>query len=891
MVLVARGSYGLQREWMIACQQCEGAFFGVGKIRLLPRGKIMLNDEKRPAVTVVVPVYNVKQYLTECVESLARQSLSDIEVLLINDGSTDGSGDLAETLAAAHPHIRIFHKPNGGLSDARNYGIERATGEYIGFVDSDDWVDSEMFEKLYRRSQKTGADIVVCGGLKHFQTTGQSAPIKIRGNIGNFGLSVTQSPEILYASHSMACNKIFRRELFERHRFPVGQWFEDSAVVYNIMASAEKIECVPEQLYHYRFMRNGAITNSVSEDVLDIFKSCNSIISYYRDNGLLFGSVPAVLEKVIRNHLIARFNLILAGKDRALARRYINETFDFMDVTFPGWMSRYPLPEKDRYSWRARSRRSKKLALLRISTPNWLIKNAKRSLRLPRKIRSSVLQITNRSNASRQFRAKQRLLQEFGNSALDTIGKALSSQGVKYFADFGTLLGLVREGGFMTHDIDLDIGILADDATDYSAIRGALLESGCTLWREYAIQGRVVEESYYFPTGKGNIKFDINYYTSNQTHSWTFLFYRDPKQKYALRQRSVVKMTYSRISSVTTIVVGGRTIPVPKNAERLLLEKYGPSWRIPDTGWIYWQSPAAEPLPRREFYRQPHQQADIRPELLRELQDEQLAILDAIEDACRSHNLRYYLNEGTLLGAVRHQGYIPWDDDIDIAMPREDYDRLLDLPADALPSSIRLWSIKTDPRYHLPFAKAVSTLPSNFRNTAPQDISPQFAGPRIDIFPLDRVPFSGGPEQTASYKKIRRWRDYLLLKRGVPIKMTWKRRLQKLVAHGRSYNWLHQNIYKESTRHNRSLLSIYTANWASSYRPSKHTVPNEWYGKPQMMMYEGKMRPCPAKPSNILHQIYGEYMTPPPPDKRHNATHFMRHVGGAADNLFKQAAE
>ena len=118
---------------------------------------------KHPRVSVVVPIYNVEPYLKKCVESLLSQTLEDIEILLVDDGSPDRCGEIADEYAAREPQVKAFHQKNAGLGPARNTGIEHATGEYVGFVDSDDWVDSQMFERLYSAAAKCDADIVVGG--------------------------------------------------------------------------------------------------------------------------------------------------------------------------------------------------------------------------------------------------------------------------------------------------------------------------------------------------------------------------------------------------------------------------------------------------------------------------------------------------------------------------------------------------------------------------------------------------------------------------------------------------------------------------------------------------------------------------------------------------------
>lgn len=116
-----------------------------------------------PKVSVVVPIYNVEKYLKQCVDSLLNQTLKDIEIILVDDGAKDGSGKIVDEYKNKFTNVKVIHQANGGLGPARNTGIENATGEYIAFVDGDDWVQSNMYEKLYATAQKSNSDIVVSG--------------------------------------------------------------------------------------------------------------------------------------------------------------------------------------------------------------------------------------------------------------------------------------------------------------------------------------------------------------------------------------------------------------------------------------------------------------------------------------------------------------------------------------------------------------------------------------------------------------------------------------------------------------------------------------------------------------------------------------------------------
>ena len=164
-------------------------------------------------VSVVVPVYGVEKYVEKCLDSLSHQSYENIEVIVVDDGSTDRSGDICEEFAKKDKRIKVFHKTNGGLSDARNYGIKRAKGEYVCLVDSDDWVKSGFVEKMVNVALRENADIVVCGYNDmvpgRITMTGEEATMRL--------LVEQENVDII------AWNKMYRRSLFDDVSYPEGE--------------------------------------------------------------------------------------------------------------------------------------------------------------------------------------------------------------------------------------------------------------------------------------------------------------------------------------------------------------------------------------------------------------------------------------------------------------------------------------------------------------------------------------------------------------------------------------------------------------------------------------------------------------------------------------------
>lgn len=213
-------------------------------------------------VSIIVPIYNVEQYLNRCVESIVRQTYDNIEVLLVNDGSTDRSIDICEKWARADARIRVFDKTNGGLSDARNYGLCKASGAYVLFVDSDDWIHEEMLQQLMSEMKKSYADIVCCGLIEatDAETSNKRWFKTNKVFSGAEAMSYLIDNDIL-TSHVMP--KLYRRDILGSNLFPKGKLFEDIYVMHNIFAKCNSVAVIPECLYYY-YVRDDSISNKVA---------------------------------------------------------------------------------------------------------------------------------------------------------------------------------------------------------------------------------------------------------------------------------------------------------------------------------------------------------------------------------------------------------------------------------------------------------------------------------------------------------------------------------------------------------------------------------------------------------------------------------------------------
>lgn len=232
-------------------------------------------------VSVIVPVYNTENFLERCLNSLVNQTLNDMEIIVVNDGSTDASQEIIDRFANDFPNIiRAYRKKNGGLSSARNYGLDKATGEYIGFIDSDDYVELDMFEKMYNKTCSRNFDVVVCDVRYVYKEKNFIASSRINNDL----ISKDQVKNHMVDIYPAAWNKIYKCNLFNV-RFKKGIWYEDVEFLYRLFPYVNSIGVVKEPLINY-VQRDGAITHTFDERVYDYISNWNGIVQFYKSNNI-----------------------------------------------------------------------------------------------------------------------------------------------------------------------------------------------------------------------------------------------------------------------------------------------------------------------------------------------------------------------------------------------------------------------------------------------------------------------------------------------------------------------------------------------------------------------------------------------------------------------------
>lgn len=232
----------------------------------------MENAEKTPELSIIVPIYKVEKYLDECIQSILHQTFTDFELILVDDGSPDACPQMCDAAAEQDSRVRVIHQKNGGLSAARNTGIEAARGNWLGFVDSDDFVAPDMYEKLYHAAVNAGADCAMCSVQLIHEDGSRMDTLqhwKVYGG-GYTGEDILKT--ITWqnnAPYLVAWNKLYRREVFRTLRYPVGRINEDVFVFAELFDTIKKVACVEQPLYFYRQRKDSIMQSKCTLRNLD----------------------------------------------------------------------------------------------------------------------------------------------------------------------------------------------------------------------------------------------------------------------------------------------------------------------------------------------------------------------------------------------------------------------------------------------------------------------------------------------------------------------------------------------------------------------------------------------------------------------------------------------
>ena len=284
-------------------------------------------------LSIIVPVYGVEKYIDKCLNSLVKQSLKEIEIIVVNDGTKDNSQKIIDKYVKKYPDkIKSYIKENGGQGSARNYGLKKATGEYIGYVDSDDFVEKDMYKKLYNKAKENNYDIVVCG---NYNVSEDYQNKNIDAFINNYNTDL----ENIFFGKMAVWNKIYKRDILIKNKleFKEKVWYEDLAFTLKAIMNSNTFAFIDEPLYDYLIREGSTMNNSNVKRNLEILEAFNDILSYIQHNKKeeYFSKIEFLAIDHIYISAIVR--VLKAEADDKVKRETINKLINYMNKKFPNY--------------------------------------------------------------------------------------------------------------------------------------------------------------------------------------------------------------------------------------------------------------------------------------------------------------------------------------------------------------------------------------------------------------------------------------------------------------------------------------------------------------------------------------------------------------------------
>lgn len=321
-----------------------------------------MENEKQPVLSVIVPVHNVEAFVEKCVDSLLAQTIvGSMEIILVENGSTDGSLAVCKQLAARSECVKVVVSEVVGPSAARNFGLRHARGIYVGFVDSDDTVDPEMFETLVAEKERYSADMAYCNFMLEFDDGTCEYPFTDTGCVTVVEVPGAVADIITETSTSSPCVRVFDRSFFAGHSFPEGVFYEDHATTYRWMSEMKKVVHVDRAFYHY-FMRKGSTVSTTAGNprkIMDYFRADLGRVEFIkRYDGFSRSQRNACLRRVAKNmvqHLRAAIFALGEGHENdslLLEMRVWCVPLAFLSPFIVGWDVWLRL-QRVKYFWRS----------------------------------------------------------------------------------------------------------------------------------------------------------------------------------------------------------------------------------------------------------------------------------------------------------------------------------------------------------------------------------------------------------------------------------------------------------------------------------------------------------------------------------------------------------
>jgi len=281
-------------------------------------------------VSIIVPVFNSEKYLEKCINSLVNQTLKDVEIIIINDGSTDKSLEIIKKFQKRHSNIVCINNKNHGIGYSRNCGIEKSKGKYISFIDSDDYIDINMMKNLYDFCEQNKLDIAVCDYYKINDITNEKGVVEI----DDFEITtLNENKQLIYKINHSPWNKLYKKDIFIKNNiyFPINLKYEDMAVVIPVLKYATKIGKLNIPLNYY-IVHNNSETTVMDKRVFDIFDILEIVYNYYSNDEYEKYLEYLTVQKLTTYTIQQRYQ-----NDKDLRKKFINDSFNYLNNKFPNW--------------------------------------------------------------------------------------------------------------------------------------------------------------------------------------------------------------------------------------------------------------------------------------------------------------------------------------------------------------------------------------------------------------------------------------------------------------------------------------------------------------------------------------------------------------------------
>ena len=297
-------------------------------------------------LTLIVAIYNVEDYLDRCLNSLKNQSYKDFEVFCVNDGSTDNSRNIILNYVNTDSRFKLLDKENGGLSDARNYGLERCHSKYVGFIDGDDFIDKDYVAKALNKIKEDDSDLLVFAYNSYYLETGKQEKNNLLIEDGTYNLKGNK--KILAYTPNAAWNKIYKTSLFKDNKiiYPFGYRHQDLGTTAKLLLKAKKVSYLNEALYNYFVDRPNNITTQIDKKLYHIIDMSKEIMDYYKKEGV-YDEYVDEFEYLVRRNFIQSLRKAMFLKDKRFVYQFIDDIFKVCKEYFKNSKHTYQIAEED----------------------------------------------------------------------------------------------------------------------------------------------------------------------------------------------------------------------------------------------------------------------------------------------------------------------------------------------------------------------------------------------------------------------------------------------------------------------------------------------------------------------------------------------------------------